>query len=473
MCSVTLCNASYMCNTFVMDCIVCCEKITKRNVEVTCGFCDYSCCRSCVQGYILSKPVIPACMNCNHEWNNKFLMDVCTKTFINKEYRRHREQFLFELEQARFPETQQFIHNIKMCDLFEKEANASLQNFWEKKQILGKLNPIFECKIYAEVEKESNYFLKKYNDAEREHQRLKYLINNEILETTETVDGGYKRRCPLDGCRGFLNKKWKCGICDKKICSKCNELKLPEHTCNPDNVATAKLIKSDSRPCPRCGIYIQKLEGCDQMWCTDCHTAFNWRSGQVVTGRIHNPHFFEVRRAAGIVTRNLNDIPCGGLPTQEEFINAGFSNPHSFPMVLIHLVCYIDGKVKNMTEPNNLKMRIKYLQGDIDEIGFKRAICTADKKYHKSREIDDVYRMASTIISDILRQLVLKDVDMTVTTAEQQIVDILNYSNNILSNISNKYGSKADSKIYCNYNDHFDHETFRFEVGKTFYMCMK
>jgi hypothetical protein len=53
------------------------------------------------------------------------------------------------------------------------------------------------------------------------------------------------------------------------------------HECDPDAVKTMELLKEgyESRA-PKCGTMIQKLSGCAQMWCPDCHTAFDWRTGQ-------------------------------------------------------------------------------------------------------------------------------------------------------------------------------------------------
>lgn len=440
-----------------MDCPVCCEKITKRNVEVKCGFCDYNCCRDCFQNYILSRPVIPSCMNCNHEFNNQFLMNVCTKTFINKDYKKTKEQFLYDREQARFPEAQQLVILKKMRDASYQEATQLKRMYEEKMQEYYRLNSRFNIRDTANM---------------------------------ECLAGGYTRRCPMGDCRGFLNRQWKCGLCDTNICSKCNEQKVENHVCNAANVATTELIKKDSRPCPSCGIYIHKIEGCNQMWCTECNTAFDWRSGAIVTGNIHNPHFFEARRAAGLRGRNLNDVPCGGLPTVQELSSAGFTpNRYRFPVVIINLVCFIQGKIINAPEPNNVDLRIKYLEGHLSESMFKRSICMADKKYHKQREIDDVYQMVSTTLSDILRQLVIPNSGMNRNMAEQQIVDILNYANDAIRTITKKYGSKVDKAIYFRYkvlqsrysdrkdiriyyelSPHFNNrlEEFRFEVGKTF-----
>jgi len=52
------------------------------------------------------------------------------------------------------------------------------------------------------------------------------------------------------------------------------------------------------------------VRNCDQMWCTQCHTAFNWRTGRIESV-VHNPHYFEwLRRNGNAVPRNPGDIPC-------------------------------------------------------------------------------------------------------------------------------------------------------------------
>jgi hypothetical protein len=71
------------------------------------------------------------------------------------------------------------------------------------------------------------------------------------------------RKCPGEACRGFLSSQWKCGLCEKYTCKDCLEVKFgDEHVCNPDAIETAKLINSDSKPCPGCGAVIFKIDGC-------------------------------------------------------------------------------------------------------------------------------------------------------------------------------------------------------------------
>ena len=126
--------------------------------------------------------------------------------------------------------------------------------------------------------------------------------------------------CPHDNCRGFLSSQYKCELCEMFTCPHCLEVigvsKDIPHTCNPDSVASAEFIKKDTKPCPQCGTRIHKIQGCNQMWCTQCHVAFNYDTGKIDTGRVHNPEYYrylqqqETDRQA---PRNPDDVICGGL----------------------------------------------------------------------------------------------------------------------------------------------------------------
>lgn len=396
-----------------MECPVCCETYDKRShIKVNCGYCNHECCRECVQSYIVSRPDIPSCMKCSHEWTRQFLMDVCTKTFINKEYKQHREQFLFEREQARLPEAQQIIQLQSQRRVYKDELERLEQLTWEKR---------------------------------REIETLTNRIHTRDFTAADPTTRKFVRKCPMDDCRGFLSTAWKCGVCEKHICSKCHEHKEVGHECLPDNVATAELLKRDTKSCPKCGVYITKIDGCDQMWCTDCHTAFSWRRGTIITGNVHNPHFFEARRAAGIGGRNVNDVPCGGMPTYREFMDVGIGQVQ-FPAILTPLVCYLEGKITNRDEPDTIYDRVSYLKGDMTELEFKRSVQRHDKAYHKQREMDDIYRMVTTTLSDLMRQVVTGD--QGADDVLRQAVNILNYANDAIRAVQKKYGSKANNLIY-------------------------
>ena len=169
-----------------------------------------------------------------------------------------------------------------------------------------------------------------YGEVIRLHERDTRRIENYRRlfgeDAVEIVQGGEQatiqprqvvvlRGCPGEGCRGFLNESWVCGVCDISVCRQCHiglaEDEMVEehhaaapsersqmrlHICDPDQVATAKMLARDTKPCPKCKALISKIDGCDQMWCTQCQTPFSWITGQVEEGRVHNPHYFEWQR---------------------------------------------------------------------------------------------------------------------------------------------------------------------------------
>ena len=118
----------------------------------------------------------------------------------------------------------------------------------------------------------------------------------------------YKYPCANNQCNGFVNENWKCDLCEKTTCKHCFIIKEEEHECKEEDIATATLIRSNSKPCPKCNISIIKSDGCDQMWCVNCHTTFDWKTLRIKTsGVVHNPEYFRYMRENGIpIQRNPN-----------------------------------------------------------------------------------------------------------------------------------------------------------------------
>ena len=49
--------------------------------------------------------------DCDREWTRQFLRESFTQTFLNDEYKKHRENILFNTERALMPATQPLIEN--------------------------------------------------------------------------------------------------------------------------------------------------------------------------------------------------------------------------------------------------------------------------------------------------------------------------------------------------------------------------
>ena len=95
---------------------------------------------------------------------------------------------------------------------------------------------------------------------------------------------------------GNKHRHIECKKCLEKTCIVCQEdFKDEKHACNKDIIKSLKLIDSDSKPCPGCKINIQRTSGCNQMWCTICHSFFDWVTNEMCdkTEIRHNPHYFD------------------------------------------------------------------------------------------------------------------------------------------------------------------------------------
>ena len=96
----------------------------------------------------------------------------------------------------------------------------------------------------------------------------------------------FDRQCSRPLCTGSLDALRKCTLCSLQECPTC---KLT-HDGECIDVHSSELVEKETRPCPECMAPIFKEEGCNDMWCTQCDTGFNWQTGRRILGLFHNPH---------------------------------------------------------------------------------------------------------------------------------------------------------------------------------------
>ncbi len=445
-----------------MSCNICCDDYNKSTrSKVCCPYCEFDVCRTCCETYILSETT-PKCMkpDCDKEWSRKFLRENFTNVFLTSKYKEHLENVLFDQEKSLMPSTQPLVE--------EKIAKENM-----KKQI-----------------RELDLFIEDLYRQRRELERqIHYGIKNEKEERTHFV-----RQCPANGCRGFLSSQWKCGICERWSCPECHELKGYnrdcDHKCDPNNVETAKLLAKDSKPCPKCQSMIFKLEGCDQMWCTQCHTAFSWKTGKLEK-HIHNPHYYEWQRKNGGAERNPGDIECGrelGHYTVDRIHDLArkhsdlyksekreYANWHNGKKEMRFIHTYSDSvsKICNIIRNSihnthaelpmfqtdyvirNQDLRVKYLENLISEDDFKMLIQRNDKKNRKNTEIAQVLQLANTAVTDITYRLMdnlekSNNGQYNLDPFLREFEEIIKYCNDIFKDISFTYNT-----VHYGFNDSF------------------
>jgi len=135
---------------------------------------------------------------------------------------------------------------------------------------------------------------KKEQEIRTEMRRLKMEMH--ALEEACDADASFIMKCPLS-CRGYLDGNYHCRLCEGTVCRHCWQYLCDNHVCAPDDCATVTAILRDSKPCPHCGFRVSRTDGCDQMFCVNCLTAWNWATNQVEMGDIHNPVYFEMLKS--------------------------------------------------------------------------------------------------------------------------------------------------------------------------------
>jgi hypothetical protein len=443
-----------------MSCNICCDDYNKSTrSKVSCPYCDFEVCRACCETYILSES-IPKCMkpDCAKEWSRKFLRENFTNVFLTSKYREHLEDVLFDQEKALMPATQPIIEE-KIRKRNIKKQMMEIESLIED---LRKQQRALERSLLYPGEADSATAAAKQ---EKQH---------------------FVRQCPANGCRGFLSSQWKCGICEQWSCPDCHELKGPNrdcvHTCDPNNVETAKLLAKDSKPCPKCQSLIFKISGCDQMWCTQCHTAFSWKTGKLEKN-IHNPHFYEWQRknGGGAAPRNPGDIECGRElthytsdniytaakrhPSLHKKISEVYTNWRGqketrdrwqFDKKISEICESVRQNIHNFrAELNNFQtdyveknqdLRIKYLENILDEEDFKILIQRNDKKNRKNTEVAQVIQLCNTAMTDIIYRLLdhLEKCHIDKVVIEPfmtELSELRNYCNNIFKDIAFTYNT--------------------------------
>ena len=122
--------------------------------------------------------------------------------------------------------------------------------------------------------------------------------------STSTVSQSVKVpvKCPDTNCRGVLNNDMVCCICQASLCPRCEVLKEDDlHVCKEETLASIQFIRENCKSCPKCNARISMIEGCNQMFCTSCKTAFHWSSLSLIPSGsyFHNPHFTEFQLENG------------------------------------------------------------------------------------------------------------------------------------------------------------------------------
>ncbi len=384
-------------------------------------------------------------MNCHRAWNDDFLDSNFTRAFRTGSYKSHRETVLFEREMAILPTRQPRVEaKIKLREVGEKisDINKSLVELEKKKQDILSVAQ----RLHARAARFT---------AESEGRPPPAWCLAEGEKVTPADKAKFIMKCPGAECRGFLSSAYKCGTCQLWACPDCLVMKGKEkdapHTCDESLKATVAMIVKESKPCPKCGERISKVDGCDQMFCVDCHTAFSWNTGQLVSGVIHNPHYYEYLRTqgGGVAPRNAGDVPCGGVPYYNHLmlaLNRKVSKGTERRVMSIHRITseIQDFRLAQYQGAFNMNdngdLGVLYLLKEVSKDAMKTELAKREKKREKHLAIRAVLEMLVNTSTMMLNAIVstppAAGEDEFVATTMVEYENLRKYVNESLMNVS-------------------------------------
>ena len=269
-------------------CVVCSDHFTSIvRKKTTCTFCKASACSKCVEQYLLTRHEDAHCLHCRVNYNDTTLHEICTRTYLQQTYFKHRQEVLVNRERANLPPLQEAAQREKATREVQAQINAISAEIAEHCSERTKLMERYQI-VYVDYYRnlnthpdrlaEMNRLMAQSDELRgriREKRDLIHTIRWPPLAQRAQARGEEKkddekkrfvRRCTRDGCKGFLSTAWKCGMCEWYSCCKCFAVKGQTHDvaheCKKEDVDTADLIRKDCKPCPKCGEFIEKSSGC-------------------------------------------------------------------------------------------------------------------------------------------------------------------------------------------------------------------
>lgn len=303
-------------------------------------------------------------------------------------------------------------------------------------------------------------------------------INSDIVHINNDCD---KFICPIDNCFGFV-KGGKCECCKINICDKCripiylhkpyygfndnqsnnnrsndltkllndypfinqisndiiNDINVTRRNnklqnieinkyyncylvmCDDNNYKTCQMIIKDSKQCPKCKNYIQRIYGCNQMFCTICHTCFNWVTLEILDKvNVNNPELIKYQRLNNLDSLiTISNVSC-------DVIDYDFDN-------LVNKLL-VNGKFDNVTDKKIIKL-LDYYDKFIEI-----------KHYLNN----DYYNQFNNQQQLLLKHYKIKYIKITFDSdyCNNKLI-INNYRNKILNKLKNRLFSNYDN-LYC------------------------
>lgn len=353
------------------------------------------------------------------------------------------------------------------------------------------INELNDMKIYTN----------EYQLNENKLNILLYGDDQQSIMSKNKIDKIYRIvNCSNNLCLGQLTndniseKLYICPINDTHItCISCHEKVIDsDHECDPNIILNIRTIRQKSKPCPKCATPIQRSYGCNQMFCTECKTIFDWATLKIETGARHNPVYLDwiaknpnninlvnegitngqvedltnncrryIRLSPLILKHITNGIEQNNIKLTKTFFNLNNINNSNINKLFNNVSGFIN-HIYNVHDYDeiydfntNLKKRINYMKNKITKDEFLSSIYSKYKKIEYKKEYNQLLNTYATTTADMINVfLINKDFSFeSINNIILLITNFYNYIDEELIIINKFYGYKhlSISKGYWYY----------------------
>lgn len=362
--------------------------------------------------------------------------------------------------------------------LVKGSQNIKMGRFFtvEKRLEEDLINELIEIKSYAD-----EYLLNenKLNILLSEDEQ-KIIVKEDKVKLNRIV------KCSNNLCLGQLTddniaeKIYVCPINDTHItCISCHEkIHNSDHECDPNIILNIKTIRQKSKPCPKCATPIQRSYGCNQMFCTECKTIFDWVTLKIETGARHNPVYLEwinknpnninlvnegitneqetddcnriIRLPPIILSHIFNGLGNNTIKLSKSFFNFKIIDNSNIIQLFNCITGFINHIInvpifaERYTFDTNLKKRMDFMKNKINKDEFMSIIYSKYKKIEHTKEYNELLNTYATVATD-MRDTFLNNQDFSFESINNIILSLSNFYNYIddeLVTINKFYGYK-------------------------------
>jgi len=201
------------------------------------------------------------------------------------------------------------------------------------------------------------------------------------------------------------------------------------------------------------------------MWCTACNTGFNWRTGKIADGPIHNPHYFDWLRRQGRDPAAGNRQPL----TCEQDLDRRIAQTLGCKSIYrVYAHRYNRGRNIIDTDDNYLleawrlraeaadmynrepnadeayrKLRVQFMVGEITEEAWKVSLQKIEKDVNFSQAKRQVAELFAGASYDLIRGVL--EAEANKKEIRRQVEELIKYCNDSYDALAKRFGRKTPS----------------------------